>query len=187
MSTLSDRPVPAPPGWSECPGCGVALPGTATSVHRRRNASGACWALYGEVAGYELAHLAELGRFHQLMVDTYGAQHAGPSVPAIGTAFALIGLKLALEEGMSGIQVRSAHQYLASEFRTWPFFVRPPREAGITVFDVAGAESVEDHARLVTRWASDVWASWSSARDAVARLVEERFPGAVRGRLASGG
>jgi hypothetical protein len=187
MTTRSDRPPPDRLGWTDCPGCGVALPGTAVPVDRRRNASPACWHLYGEVVGYELTHLAELGRLHQLTVDTYGAQHAGPSVPAIGTAFALIGLWLALEEGMGGIEVRSAHQYLAGHFSAWPTFVRPFGAAGLTVFDVASAESIEDHARLVGRWAADVWVGWRPAHDAVRRVVQERFPSAIRGSLASGG
>ena len=51
------------------------------------------------VVGHELGRLSQLGGLHQLTVDAYGAQHAGPRVPAIGVAFGLIGLHLALDQG----------------------------------------------------------------------------------------
>ncbi len=143
----------------------------------------ACWQLYGEVLGYEAEHLSELGRFHQLMVDAYGAQHAGGPTPRIATAFGLIGLHLALEEGMSGIEIRAAHQHLARHFAEWPAFARPTRPATLTVSDVAAAGSPEAHADLVQRWARSVWSSWDAAHERVATLVAERLPADVRGRL----
>ena len=91
--------------WNVCPGCGLILPG-GVDLHGRSNASEACWQLYGEVAAHEAAHVVALGRLHQLTVDTYGAQHAGRSAARIGVAFALIGLRLSLDEGWSGEEVR---------------------------------------------------------------------------------
>src|SRR4051794_29210123 len=111
---------------SPCPGCGVVLPGSAAPWDRRATASEACHALYGEVAGFESEHVVELGRWHQLLVDTYGAQHAGDQTPAIGVAFALIGLQLAIEDGWDGLRVRDAHQRLAAAYKTWPRFKAPP-------------------------------------------------------------
>lgn len=175
------------PGWAACPGCGVSLPGPGEPGDPRRNASGACWRLYGEVAGFELANLAILGRHHQLMVDTYGAQHAGPAVPAIGPAFSLIGLRMALDEGASGLEVRAAHQFLAQQFREWPVFERPPRVAGLTVFDVGLAASPAEHERILLEWANDVWAEWRSVHAEIAALVRERLPDHVRRGLGSGG
>lgn len=173
-------------GWTACPGCGLSLPGSPEPADRRRNASAACWGLYGEVAGYEFANLAQLGHLHQLMVDAYGAQHAGPSVPPIGPAFSLIGLRMALDEGATGVQVRAAHEYLARHFQEWPTFVRPSSIARLTVFDVAMAKSPSDHAQLLAAWADEVWADWISVHGEVAALIRERLPGHVRQGLGSG-
>lgn len=148
----------------------------------RTNASAACRRLCGEVYGYEYEHAARLGRFHQLTVDAYGAKHGGPSSPSIGTAFGLIGLHLALEEGWSGMQVRDAHQELARRFDDWPAFDRPPSMTGLTIFDVAMAGSPDAHADTVERWAAAVWASWEPAHREVARLIAERLPGGVESR-----
>jgi Family of unknown function (DUF5946) len=167
-------------GWTVCPGCGVNLPGQPEFTDGRRNASPPCWLLYGEVAGYELAHLARLGRLHQLMADTYGAQHAGPWVPRIGTAFSLIGLRLALDEDATGLEVRAAHQYLAQNYREWPAFARPTRSAHMTVFDVAMAESPDRHEVLLKDWAQEVWAEWAGVRVDVARIITDRLPREVR-------
>jgi len=177
----------AGPSWAACPGCGVSLPGPSVPGDPRRNASAACWRLYGEVVGYEFAHLAMLGRRHQLMVDTYGAQHAGPAVPAIGPAFSLIGLRMSLDEGANGLEVRAAHQFLAQQFRDWPIFDRPPRSATLTVFDVAMAASPAEHERILVDWAQDVWAEWTSVQAEIAALVRERLPDHVRRGLGSGG
>jgi hypothetical protein len=163
----------------------IDLPDEGEPLNRRLTASVACWRLYGEVLGHESEWLAGLGRLHQLTVDTYGAQHAGGHSPAIATAFGLIGLRLALEDGMTGAEVRAAHQYLAQRFRTWPVFDPPSTTWQVTVIDVAAAGSSEAHEEAVSRWAADVWSSWRHEHDRVAGLVGERLPPDVRGRLAS--
>lgn len=96
------------PAHTICPGCALALPSTGAAVERERNASAECWQRYQDVAGFELTHVVALGRFHQLMVDTYGAQHAGPR--SIRLAYSLVGLPLALERGFTGDLVRRIHQ-----------------------------------------------------------------------------
>jgi len=171
--------------WTSCPGCGIDLPDEGESLERRRNASAACWRLYGEILLHESAWLARVGRLHQLTVDTYGAQHAGGHAPAIATAFGLIGLRLALEDGWTGTEVRAAHQYLARRHRTWPAFAPASITWRVTVIDVAGIGSPEAHEEAVSRWAADVWSSWRREHDRVARLVGERLPPDVRGRLAA--
>jgi len=93
-----------------CPGCNVELPGSAEPWDPRSLASEACHELYGEVVGFESQHLVELGPWHQLLVDVYAAQHAGERTPPIGTAFALIGLHLSIEDGWGGLPVRDAHR-----------------------------------------------------------------------------
>ena len=159
-----------------CPGCGAVLPGPGTSSGPRSSASDACRAVYGEVAGYELGHVAELGRWHQLLVDTYGAQHPSDTGPAIGTAFGLIGLQLALEENRSGVEVRDAHQLLATRFRDWPRFAAPVDRGRLTVVDLALAADPEAYVETLHRWASEVWSAWAGQHGAVRLLIHERLP-----------
>ena len=170
--------------WSACPGWGVTLPGSA-DLHGRSNASEACWQLNGEVAAHEAAHVAALGRLHQLTVDTYAAQHAGGSAARIGVAFAVIGLRLSLDEGWSGEEVRDAHQYLGANFKAWPEFAQPAERTWMTVYDVALATSPDERARLVHRWAAEVWAAWEPVREDVVTLLGARLPMEVRGRIKS--
>jgi hypothetical protein len=162
---------------SPCPGCGVVLPGSASLWDPRSLASEACHTLYGEVAGYESQHLAQLGRWHQLLVDTYAAQHASERTPAIGTAFALIGLQLALDDRWDGLAVRDAHQRLAAAFKTWPRFEAPASRGVRTVFDLAMAASPEEHVERLGAWAADVWGAWSASHEAVRALIAARLPG----------
>jgi hypothetical protein len=159
-----------------CPGCGVELPGSAEPWDPRSLASEACHALYGEVAGFESQHIVELGRWHQLLVDVYAAQHAGERTPAIGTAFALIGLHLAIEEGWDGLAVRDAHQDLARRHGDWLAFTRPERRGDLTVLDLALAGTPEEHVERLRAWAADVWQAWTESHTAVAALTEEPLP-----------
>jgi hypothetical protein len=168
--------------WSACPGCGVSLPGRLV-VHQRSNASEACWQVRGLVTGHEFDNLVALGQFHQLTVDAYGAQHAGGSAPPLGVAFALIGLRLSLDEGWEGAAVREAHRYLATTSKDWPVFVPPPRRAFLTVVDVAQADSPDAHAKTVRRWADEVWAGWEASHGEVVALIGARLPLDVRKRL----
>jgi hypothetical protein len=156
---------------STCRGCGVVLPGSGDPWNPRSLASEACHALYGEVAGYESQHVVELGRWHQLLVDAYAAQHAGERTPPIGIAFALIGLHLALDGGWDGVRVRDAHQRLASASRSWPRFEAPKGRGDLTIFDVAMARSTGEHVERLRTWATAVWTAWAGSHEAVRALV----------------
>jgi hypothetical protein len=146
---------------SICPGCGVVLEATDWPLERRTNASPDCWHLYTQVFGYEAEHLTRLGRYHQLTVDAYGAQHAGAPSPPISTAFGLIGLYLALEQDWPGTAVRAAHQFLARRYSTWPSFRQRAEGTVLTVADVAGSSTPDEHAIRVQAWARSVWDSWA--------------------------
>ena len=135
------------------------------------------------MVGYEAQHLAQLGRFHQITVDAYAAQHPTTGGSGIGVALALIGLHLALDERWRGDQVRDVHQVLAANATKWPGFDPPLSRGSMTIFDVAMAGSPEAHARLVQGWAADVWAAWSGQRPAVGRLLDERLTRADRARI----
>jgi hypothetical protein len=111
-------------GSTTCPGCGLQLPASGLPWNPGRNASSECWQLYGEVQGFALPHLELVRDFHQLTVDAYAAQHAprevGGDVPPISVAYALVGLHLALDRGVSGPEVRAAHQRMGKPDPSWP-------------------------------------------------------------------
>jgi len=161
------------------------LPVSDSPIDPRRNASPACWDLYMMVVGHELAHVPQLGSLHQLTVDAYAAQHAGPQAPAIGVAFALIGLLLALDEGWTGGAVRAAHQHLAADHLDLPQFTPPSVPAPLTIAHVAGSRGPQAHARRVHKWAASVWHAWSTEHARVLELADRTLTDAVRARLRS--
>jgi hypothetical protein len=170
-------------GASACPGCRVVLPVSDWPVDSRANVSPACWQIRSNVLAHELEHLLELGRFHQLSVDAYAAQHAGDRVPPIATAFALIGLHLALDEGWPGTAVRAAHQHLAQRFHEWLVFAPPTDPGWLTIADVAASQTAHEHSERVQAWARSVWEAWSTDHDRVRAWADDALPADIRGRL----
>jgi hypothetical protein len=174
---LADDPRPES---SLCPGCRLRLPASGLSWDPKQFASPECWQVYGEVQGFELAHLELSGRLHQLTVDAYGAQHSGGDGRGIRIAYSLVGLYLALDLGWSGLAVRKAHQRMGRPQPDWPAFVRPRESRSPTVFDVAleGVRegSVGGHAAAVQRWSAAVWADWESLHPEVAALAARVVP-----------
>lgn len=155
-----------------CPGCGVVLEATDWPMERRANASPACWHLYTRILSYEMEHLPRLG-----------AQHAGAPSRPISSAFGLIGLYLALEHGWSGTAVRAAHQFLAQRYSTWPSFRRRVDGPVLTVADVAGASTPDEHASRVQAWARSVWNSWAPDHPQIRAWAGTVLSPEVRDRL----
>jgi Family of unknown function (DUF5946) len=177
---LAGASLVAMSGATTCPGCGLRLPANGFPPDLRRNASPECWQLYGEVQGFALHHLELVRDFQQLTVDAYAAQHAprevGVDLPPISVAYALVGLHLALDRGVSGIEVRAAHQRMGRPDPSWPRLPTPERTGVMTVFDVAAAGamvgSVGGHAKAVRAWAVAVWQAWAAEHATVAALAD---------------
>ena len=156
-----------------CPGCGLEMP-------RRDNAppdgyyntSPECWAVYTEVLAAEYSNALLFGQIHQMTVDSYAVQHAGGPHPDKSVDVHLVGLHLVLERGLRPTEVPALLQQLASRVRVWPHFP-PATHQTTTVFDVALADSLEDHIRLVRQWATGLWSAWSAHHSAVAQLATE--------------
>jgi Family of unknown function (DUF5946) len=161
------------PRYRQCPGCGVSLPASEAYPDPRYNASAECWQLYGELTAYTVAKGYADGDFiHQLAVDTYAAQHVAENGRPIGTAFALIGLYLAVERGYSGRQVQHVHGLLARRSKTWPRFVPPPHVGDVTILDVMQAPPGEARDTMLRRWARSVWDAWGQEHERVRTLFE---------------
>jgi Family of unknown function (DUF5946) len=167
-------------GSRTCPGCGLELPASGLPWNPRRHASPECWQLYGDVQGFELHYIELVRDYHQLAVDTYAAQHASREadgdVPPISVTYALVGLHLALDRRVSGLEVRAAHQQMGKPDASWPRLPAPERTGTVTVFDVVAAGamvgSVTGHAKAVRTWAADVWQAWALQHAAVAALTD---------------
>lgn len=158
-----------------CPGCGLRSMEPGIELDRPLNASAACWGLHAELVGFELAHVARLGRLHQLTVDAYGAAHAGPPTGRRYVAYSLVGLCLALERGRDGDEIRAFHARMGPPDATWPAFDPPVDRASLTVADVveagARAGSTDGHEAMVRAWAAAVWSSWSARHPDVRALT----------------
>jgi Family of unknown function (DUF5946) len=90
-------------------------------------------------------------------------------------AYALVGLHLALDRGVPGVEVRAAHQRMGRPDASWPRLPAPRQRGELTVLDVAAAGAMVDppvgHARAVRAWAAAVWQAWAAEHAAVAALT----------------
>jgi hypothetical protein len=161
-----------------CPGCAVELPAAAAATPQGYNASAECWERYGELAAYTLL-LPDVAFPHQLAVDGYGAQHAGGPSKPITTVFALVGLYLACEHGLSGRAVQRAHQALSRRKREWPHFLPPTHQGELTVADVIAAAPGAPRDAALRDWTASVWAMWRDQHVRIRELVREWLPGAL--------
>jgi uncharacterized protein DUF5946 len=127
---------------------------------------------YNELQGYTLL-LRDEAFIHQHVVDAWMAQHADETTKPIGLTFALIGLYLHVERGLSGRQVQQAHMTLGRRRRPWPRFPLPADRGSITAVDVIGAAPGAARNQAIDAWASSTWRAFEDSRPAVAGLVTE--------------
>ena len=157
-----------------CVGCGGLVPRIEGPSHRYMESSPGCWQVFGEVLAREFSDPA-YGALHRLSVDTYAVQHPGrPGPQAIQSVCVhLISLCMILERGVTP---RSATKALASAVGnkgrySW---LTPPSSLGeITVVDVAGAATPDEHLKRVRAWAASAWAAWRPHHDTVRGWLPE--------------
>lgn len=151
-----------------CPGCGIKLPSKGLKAPAGYNSSGECYELYQQLSFHTLSQpYTEF--IHQLIVDTYGAQHTGPGTKNIRTVFSLIGLCLVTEYNFSGRQVQKVHMMLPKQ--EWPKLNPPAQMASINVSDVMAANDIEKEP-VIKQWVKSVWDSWHSYHSYIRELVE---------------
>jgi Family of unknown function (DUF5946) len=123
-----------------------------------------------ELSYYTLAH-GDPQFIHQHLVDAYGAQHVRRSESTIGAAFALAGLYLAVERGLTGRQVQKMHMLMARASKEWPRFV-PPMDVGpLTVADVLAVEPGPGRDQKLMDWCQSIWAAWGPEQGRVKEMV----------------
>src|SRR5437764_2828276 len=127
---------------------------------------------YHELSAYTLMH-GDLTFIHQHVVDAWAAQHADERTKPIGLTFALVGLYLHLEKGLSGREVQRAHMQMGRRKRQWPAFVLPKERGAITAVDVMAVSEGPERDQAIDDWSRSVWDAFSANRPAVAALLRE--------------
>jgi hypothetical protein len=156
-----------------CVGCQGEFEDLAGPTHEYMLSAPACWAIYGQLLAREYSDY-RLMRLHRLTVDAYAIQHPGMETPAArrSVGIHLSRLYLLLERGWP-IERANEVMLVINEFKDQCGWLPPPSMAGtMTVLDVAGATSVEDHEARVKAWAGSVWNAWRSHHPTVRRWCE---------------
>jgi hypothetical protein len=125
---------------------------------------------YHELSAYTMAH-GSPDFIHQHVVDAHAAQRADARSKPVAVAFALAGLYLHLERGLTGRQVQRAHMALSKRSRTWPTFAPPAERGSITAADVLAAPAGPERDRAIEAWCAAVWAAYRESRAAVVAML----------------
>ena len=153
-----------------CPGCGLSLDTPDLGFDSKFHASCACLQLYWELSAFTLT-IGEPDFIHQLAVDAYAAQHAGPGTKPIRTAFALMGLCLVFERGFTGREVQLAHMEMGKSLTEWPVLQPPPLTKMVTVQDVLNDDLPNNYREALLRWGRSVWDCWKPEHERIRRLL----------------
>jgi hypothetical protein len=127
---------------------------------------------YYELSCYTLAH-GHPSFIHQHVVDAFAAQEADENTKPIALTFALAGLYLHAEKGLSGRQVQLAHMKMAQRKRRWPAFSLPLDRGTITAADVLKASGGVERDTAIDAWCASVWEAFRGNREVVVRLLAD--------------
>jgi hypothetical protein len=125
-----------------------------------------------ELLAYTLAH-RDPAFVHQHAVDAMTAQRADAHTKPIALVFALVGLYLHLEKGVTGRQVQRIHQRLAQHREAWPTWPQPTSRGTLTAADVLAQPAGPDRDRALAAWCATVWAAYADTRPAVIAWLAE--------------
>jgi hypothetical protein len=153
-----------------CAGCGLQLAKKSIGSSKIYNASGECFELYCELTSYTLTE-ASHEFIHQHVVDSYAAQHSGGITKNIATMYALIGLCLMIDHGLTGKQVQKVHMRMPK--RKWEKLDPPTDSKWMTIRDVLKAENSSERKALIRKWAISVWKSWKNYHDYIGNIAKK--------------
>ena len=143
------------------------------------NASPDCWKLYREVIGFEISHPWLVGRFHQLAVDAYGAQHVGGDTRYFRVAYSLVGLRMSLRCGRLASRSATPIGVWGDPTPRGPssLDLTPSDRSRSSMWPRGAPHRISDgHAAAVQDWAWAVWEAWANEHEAIARLVARLLP-----------
>lgn len=153
---------------TRCPMCGAALPPECAG----------CRDMFEAVLAREFTDPRYTG-VHLLTVDAYVLQHSEQHGPR-SNAFHLARLCLIFEHGAPAASARWSSRQAAKHFeglyRRYPFLPAPADRGKLTIADVYGASTPEEHVRCVRLWAASVWEAWAAHHDWARRAAAD-FPG----------
>lgn len=157
-----------------CPGCGAAVPRIDGPTHRYLAGAPGCWRAFGEILAAEFGDPAFFP-VHAMTVDTYALQHPGmPSPQTIrSAAIHLAALCVVLERGYDATRAMAVRRLPRERLGEELIWLEPPASRGtVTVLDVIGATSGEEHRDRVERWAAATWDAWGEHHDLVRGWVD---------------
>jgi hypothetical protein len=127
---------------------------------------------YQELQCYTLAH-GDPAFLHQHVLDAWVAQHADTGTKPIGLTFALAGLYLHVECGLTGRQVQRAHMVMGQRKRTWPAFSLPAERGAVDVKQVLETPPGAERDAAIDAWCVSVWSAYRENGAAIVALLEE--------------
>lgn len=127
-------------------------------------------AAYHELCAYTLTR-GDATFIHQHVVDAFAIQHAGPASKPIQVVFALAGLYLHVERGLSGRQVQQAHMRMARTRREWPALALPESRGAVTASAVLAVPAGDERDRAIDAWAASVWDATATHRGTIEDLL----------------
>ena len=145
----------------KCQGCGGFFEDIQGPTHRYMESSPGCWAAFGEVLAREYQD-PNYFAVHKFTVDAYAVQHPGQPSPQTIQSVAghLIRLCLMLERNLSTERANDAIKAAVERQYVW---LTPPVTMGsVTVVDVRGTTTPDEHCRRVRAWAESAWTAWSA-------------------------
>ena len=128
-------------------------------------------AAYHELCAYTLTH-GDAAFIHQHVVDAFTAQQADGSTKPIALTFALAGLYLHVEKGLTGRQVQRIHMRMARARQTWPRFPLPADRGALTAADVIKSPAGPERDAAIDRWCADVWSAFVETRATLEELLK---------------
>lgn len=157
-----------------CPGCGLRLRDAPGPVPSLFGASSGCWRRYGELLARSYSDPDRAG-VHQLVVDSYVAQHpaGGTRQAAQQVALCLMTLELFLERGHDVAQGPALHKRMMKNLPPLEALDPPDTVTGLTVEDVLAAADGADYRRVVREWAQQVWDAWAVHHGTVRRWNDQ--------------
>ena len=153
----------AEPG-RDCPGCGLVLLEPQVRVPDRPGSSAGCWSLYTEMLGRSYNDPARHCS-HQLLVDSYTAQHPDRSEPrrVQGLSICLMTLCLFVEDGVDPREGPQLHRRMLARSVFHPLNLDPALLHGrMTIADVAPADDAGEYETLLRAWGTQVWDAWTA-------------------------
>ncbi|HXD16796.1 MAG TPA: DUF5946 family protein [Vicinamibacterales bacterium] len=108
----------------------------------------------------------------QHVVDAHAAQTATRQTKPPTLVFALAGLYLHVERGLSGKQVQRIHMRMGRRKTQWPALVLPRDRGAISPADVLAAPAGGDRDRAIDSWCRSVWDAFRENRETIVEVLK---------------